>query len=656
MGTQHVSRAPPSARAGGQPTPRPVVRVGGAPPGARPAPAEAAATPASEVLPVTVDGRRRYLTPLIAGALVLGLFAGTYLLLVNGPPAVAFSVSPPDPAAGDLVLFSANNTTDPNGDPVTFHWEFGDGANATGRLASHTYARSGDFTVTLTATDDHGNAASRPETLHIAAGTVVPPAYRYGDTLAYTVVGNSHVEGSPAPTPLATVNFTVGSFEQTCNVEAVDLRYEGPGTRSVLPAPQTVADGFLNNRPTFALERSFPSLALNGQVNTTCQNPPFQGSSTVLERAFMNPQNNDTLRSETDETTEVRVATDPPTDFSSSAHLTQFGRLADAAQQLHLEAVYAGRAFSTEGVDNGTFVAEGLTWSWLTQGTEVVRGHLAVKVHLETKEPPRLPRLTVDLWVSSASSFPLKEVFFVRIIDIGRITQSTFTATAAAEPITGSDPIPYGDGTRAYPPVNASELAPLGEVPRSSLSADFALTARSAYDQARNASADFAAFMTANPSAYAVNGTYTRSGGNPKWMLEFSFGPTGETKRCEVEQSTSTQVRCTGGSVNAASTRSALGNTVSLNLAADLMKREPTAAPLFPSSSFDAARANFTVKQDLRLPGLSLDAAGSASRESVPYAFGAESHSSEPTRIRAAVDAKDGQLLFVLSESGDKLP
>lgn len=655
MATPGAKPPPPSARTSATTRPVTKVRVGPPPEGAKPAPSVASTPGATEVLPTT-EARRRYLAPLLAAVLLLGLFAGTYLLLVNGPPSVAFSISPSSAVAGDLVFFSANNTTDPNGDPVSFVWLFGDGANATGRTAFHTYAHSGDFTVTVRATDDHGNAAPLSRALPVAEGTVVPPAYRYGDSLQYTAHGDSHIEGSPAHTPLATVNFTVVGQEQSCNIEAVDLQYDGPQTRSVLSTPQTVADGFLTNRPTYALERSLPALVLHGQVNTTCQNAPFQGSSTLLERAFLNPQNNDTIRSETDETTEVRVATEPPTDLSSQAHVTQFSRLAKASEQLHLEPVYALRAFSTEGVNNGTFVAEGLTWSWLTQGTQVIRGHLTVKVHLQTSQAPRLSRLTIDLWVSSASPFPLQEVVFVRLIDIGRITQSTFSATASAEPTPGLDAIPYGDGTRSYPPVSASELAPLGEVPRSSLSADFALTARSAFNQSMNSSVDFANFMAANPTAYAVNGTYTRSGGNPKWMLEFSFASTGETKRCEVEQSTATQVRCTGGSTNAAVPRSAIGSVVSLNFAADLMKREPTALQVFPSSAFDAAHANFTIQRDLRVPALSLNAAGSASQEAVPYAFGVESYASQTTRITAAVDAQGGQLLFVLRESGDRLP
>jgi len=54
------------------------------------------------------------------------------------------------------VDFSAT-ATDPDGDEVTgLEWDFGDGVTASGLDVSHTYAEAGEFTVTFTATDEHG--------------------------------------------------------------------------------------------------------------------------------------------------------------------------------------------------------------------------------------------------------------------------------------------------------------------------------------------------------------------------------------------------------------------------------------------------------------------------------------------------------------------
>jgi len=45
---------------------------------------------------------------------------------------------------------------DPDGSPVSYAWDFGDGDTATQRNPSHVYTDKGVYTVTLTVTDDDG--------------------------------------------------------------------------------------------------------------------------------------------------------------------------------------------------------------------------------------------------------------------------------------------------------------------------------------------------------------------------------------------------------------------------------------------------------------------------------------------------------------------
>ena len=62
------------------------------------------------------------------------------------------------PPAGPSL--STGAPLDPDGAVASWFWDFGDGANATGPLAAHTYAREGTYTARLTVTDDGGAAGS----------------------------------------------------------------------------------------------------------------------------------------------------------------------------------------------------------------------------------------------------------------------------------------------------------------------------------------------------------------------------------------------------------------------------------------------------------------------------------------------------------------
>jgi PKD repeat protein len=89
--------------------------------------------------------------------------ASTTLLPVNvtdRPPVAKASASPQLLFAGGTVSFNGSASKDPDGAVASCFWDFGDGANATGPLAAHLFPNAGNFTVTLTVTDDLGATGS----------------------------------------------------------------------------------------------------------------------------------------------------------------------------------------------------------------------------------------------------------------------------------------------------------------------------------------------------------------------------------------------------------------------------------------------------------------------------------------------------------------
>ncbi len=79
---------------------------------------------------------------------------------VNLPPRAAFSASARTGVAPLKVDVDAGASNDPDGQLVSYLWDFGDGGTAQGAKASHTFDKTGSFTVTLTVKDDRGATSS----------------------------------------------------------------------------------------------------------------------------------------------------------------------------------------------------------------------------------------------------------------------------------------------------------------------------------------------------------------------------------------------------------------------------------------------------------------------------------------------------------------
>jgi hypothetical protein len=78
----------------------------------------------------------------------------------QAPPVVtAATATPAKVLTGRPVSFSGAGT-DPNGEPLSFSWAFGDGGIAAAANASHSYSTAGTKTATFTVTDYHGLQAS----------------------------------------------------------------------------------------------------------------------------------------------------------------------------------------------------------------------------------------------------------------------------------------------------------------------------------------------------------------------------------------------------------------------------------------------------------------------------------------------------------------
>ena len=151
----------------------------------------------------------------------------------NQPPVIVFAVSSTNPFVASTVTFDATGTYDPDGDPMTYAWDFGDHGKTTGPLVTHVFQQISSFTVTLTVADNHGGVTVATQLVNVVDA---PPVFTSNPQLLTRAGTNYAYLPTVTDAAGAAVTFELvqGPSTMSCDTNTGLLSWL-PGTNNIGP-------------------------------------------------------------------------------------------------------------------------------------------------------------------------------------------------------------------------------------------------------------------------------------------------------------------------------------------------------------------------------------------------------------------------------------
>jgi hypothetical protein len=165
---------------------------------------------------------------------------------VNSPPTINSGASAaPNPAlVGQNISFSIA-ASDPDGDPLTFTWNFGDGSSGSGPGVTHAFNTAGAFTVIASVSDGHSVVSSSVTVTVSSAGSNLVGYWKLNETSGSTAAdssGNGNtgtLVNAPAWTP--------GKINGALRFDGVTQYVDCGNASSLNPASQITLAAWINS-------------------------------------------------------------------------------------------------------------------------------------------------------------------------------------------------------------------------------------------------------------------------------------------------------------------------------------------------------------------------------------------------------------------------
>ena len=137
------------------------------------------------------------------------------------PPIASFTYTPTYPEVNQIVTFDASASYDPDGNIVSYTWDFGDSniTTTSNPIINHRYTSYGDYPVRLTVTDNDGLTGQTETTIHVSQHPVASFTFTPPDPLVHELVTFDASSSTPDGGTIVsyTWNFGDGNITTTSN-------------------------------------------------------------------------------------------------------------------------------------------------------------------------------------------------------------------------------------------------------------------------------------------------------------------------------------------------------------------------------------------------------------------------------------------------------
>ena len=153
------------------------------------------------------------------------------------PPIASFTFTPTYPEVNQIVTFDASASYDPDGNIVSYTWDFGDGTplvTESDPITYHIYTSYGDYIVKLTVTDNSGLTDDETASIHVSQHPVASFTFTPPDPLVHELVTFDASASTPDGGTIVSYTWDFGDGNvTTTNNPIITYAYETYGTFTV---------------------------------------------------------------------------------------------------------------------------------------------------------------------------------------------------------------------------------------------------------------------------------------------------------------------------------------------------------------------------------------------------------------------------------------